>query len=93
MNPVRYEAGMFFLEPFQPLFIKNLELGSDSTVTRILIHKIEEILTGKEYTDISGELFVDLNDILACDELYTLTVETLERMDVKTTKKELIFKT
>ena len=59
------------------------------TVTRTLIHKIEEVLTGKEKTEQSGNLFIDLKDIEALDKLYDLTIETLERLGVKTKKAEL----
>jgi len=43
--------------------VKNLKITSDYSVTRILVHKIEEALLGMEETPVSGNLFVELNDI------------------------------
>jgi len=70
-------------------FVKNLKLSSNTTVTRILIHKLEEILTGKEKTEISGSLFICLEDIVQLDDLYQLTSEMLFRLGIKIKKKEL----
>lgn len=78
-----------YLKVLQHPFVKNLRITGDSTVTRILIHKLEEILTGKEQGSITGSLFVELEDIESCDELYRLTLETLDRMKVATSRDEL----
>ncbi|VAX36751.1 hypothetical protein MNBD_UNCLBAC01-1265 [hydrothermal vent metagenome] len=78
-----------YLKVLRHPFIKNLNLGSNPTVTRILVHKIEEILTGKEKTEMSGSLFFVLKDIEALQEVYTLTIEILTRLRIETTQEEL----
>ncbi|HBR14579.1 MAG TPA: hypothetical protein DD723_03415 [Candidatus Omnitrophica bacterium] len=78
-----------YLKVLRHPFVKNLTLSSDAAVTRILVHKIEEILTGKEMTPISGSLFIELEDIESLDELYMLALETLDRMGIAVTRAEL----
>lgn len=58
-------------------------------VTRILVHKIEEVLTGKERTSISGSLFIELDEIINCDDIYMLTAEMLKRLGFNIKRKEL----
>jgi len=78
-----------YLKALRHPFIKNLKLSSNVTVTRILIHKIEEILTGKEKTELSGSLFVNLKDITHLDDVYLLTSEMLTRLGMDVKRKEL----
>ena len=52
-----------YLEVLRNPLIKNLQLGADSVVSRVLVHKIEELLQGKEKSSISGSLFVSLKEI------------------------------
>ena len=60
--------------------VKNLQGPGGSTATRILVHKIEEILTGEIRTDLSGSLFVNLEDLLRLPELYEEARKTLQGM-------------
>ncbi|OGX27282.1 MAG: hypothetical protein A2787_04310 [Omnitrophica WOR_2 bacterium RIFCSPHIGHO2_01_FULL_48_9] len=79
-----------YLKTISHPFIKNLKLSSDPTVTRILVHKIEEILTGKVKTSLSGSLFFELEDVESLDELYMLTQEMLDRLGLKAERAELL---
>lgn len=79
-----------YLKVLSHPFIKNLKLAADPTVTRILIHKIEEILTGKEKTSLSGSLFFELEDMESLDELYMLTQAILDRLGIKSQRAELL---
>jgi len=72
----------------QPL-LKNLKILPDYSATRVLVHKIEEVLLGIENTSISGNLFVKLADIENEDALFELAVETLEHMDIKASIEDL----
>ncbi len=63
--------------------IKNLMIVQNPTVTRVLVHKVEEILEGKEKTALSGNLFVKLDDIQNLKEIYLLAADTLGRMDIE----------
>ena len=69
--------------------IKNLTILKQPSVTRILVHKIEEVLTGAQETPLSGSLFVKLSDILEEDELYEAALDTARRMDVEATASDL----
>ncbi len=81
-----------YLKTLRHPFVKNLHLSATIpvSVTRILIHKIEEILTGKTPTAISGSLFIALDEILGSDDLYGLTLEMTERLGIKVTRSELV---
>lgn len=78
-----------YLKVLRHPFIKNLKLSSSATVTRVLIHKIEEILTGKVKTNISGSLFIELSDIEELDDIYMMTSSMLSRLRIKIQRKEL----
>ena len=78
-----------YLKALRHPFIKNLRVSSNVAVTRVLIHKIEEILTGKERTPISGSLFIRLKDVVELDDVYLLTSEMLKRLGIDAGKKEL----
>lgn len=78
-----------YLKTMRHPFVKNLRWDKDPTVTRMLIHKLEEILTGKEVTSLSGSLFVELEDVAGHDELYMEVLEVLDRLGIKSTREEL----
>ncbi|MCK5581664.1 MAG: hypothetical protein KAJ18_10390, partial [Candidatus Omnitrophica bacterium] len=79
-----------YLKVLRHPFVKNLKLGEDPAVTRIFIHKIEEILTGKEKTSISGSLFIHLEDIVSCDDVYLLTQQMLKRLGIMVHRDDLV---
>ena len=78
-----------YLKVLSHPFIKNLKLGKDMSTTRILVHKIEEILTGKEDSSISGSSFIDLEDIESNDDLFMLVLEMCDRLGNDTNREEL----
>jgi len=78
-----------YLKVLRHPFVKNLNLSENSSLTRIIIHKIEDILTGEAKTDISGSLFLDLAEIIDLEELYSLIDETLKTSVVNVEKSEL----
>ncbi len=71
-----------YLKVLRHPLVKSLTLGGPSSVTRVLVHKIEEVLTGREETDISGAVFVDLERILSGREIFDLTAKTIKVMEV-----------
>ena len=83
-----YYAKDYIAALSQPL-IKNLKILPDYSTTRVLVHKIEEVLLGIENTSISGNLFVKLEDIEKEDALFQLAVETLQHMDIKTSIEQM----
>jgi hypothetical protein len=78
-----------YLKALRHPFIKNLKLSADETVTRVLVHKVEEVLTGQEKTAVSGSLFIALEDLARLDDIYLLTSEMLARMGIEVKREEL----
>jgi len=62
--------------------VKNLEIGKDSAITRVMVHKIEELLQGQQESSIGGSLFLSLEEIEAEDKIYLRTQEVLGNMDI-----------
>jgi CRISPR/Cas system-associated exonuclease Cas4 (RecB family) len=70
--------------------IKNLKIISDNpSITRVLVHKIEEIMVGIEKTSLSGSLFVKLKDLENSRELFDVTLSTMKTMEIEVTYEEL----
>ncbi|MGE0268977.1 MAG: PD-(D/E)XK nuclease family protein [Candidatus Omnitrophota bacterium] len=59
-------------------FVKNLQLSRDPSLTRIMVHKIEEIFTGKEPATVSGSLFFDLDEVERLDSFYQLVANSYQ---------------
>lgn len=78
-----------YLKAIRHPFVKNLSIGTDANVTRILIHKIEEVLTGLETSEISGSLFIGLADIENCTAVVDLTKEMLTRLHVDVNDEQI----
>lgn len=69
--------------------VKNIKFSSSSAITRVLVHKMEEVLTGKQKSELGGTLFVNLSSIEQSQEIYSSTRDTLEAMDIKVNLREL----
>ncbi len=54
---------------------KNMKLPCDPNVTRTLIHKVEEVLTTDTDSAICGRLFIDPDDVLNEEKIFTLSFE------------------
>lgn len=78
-----------YLKLLRHPFIKNLRVVDSAAATRILVHKIEEVLTGKVTTSLSGSLFLKLPEIQDSDEIYMLTKEMCGRLGIKISTDEL----
>lgn len=63
--------------------VKNLALSFPGAVTRILVHGIEECLTGVEKSLLSGSLFIDLAGVEDLKGLYESVHETISGMGVE----------
>jgi len=68
--------------------VKNLEIGENSAITRVMVHKIEELLQGQEDTSIGGSLFLSLGEIEAEEKIYLRTQEVLQNMDITVSSDE-----
>jgi hypothetical protein len=69
--------------------IKNLLLDSHPATTRILMHKIEELLRGMIETPLAGSLFVKLEDIEKQEELYRAALNSLASQQINFTEPDL----
>jgi len=63
-------------------FLKNLNI-INANVTRVVVHKAEEALTGAIENELSGELFINLDEIAGLRVLHEEARDTLRRMDIK----------
>lgn len=84
-----------YLKALRHPFIKNLKVFEPQG-TRVLVHKIEEVLTGIVETNLAGSLFINLEDIENLRVLREKTQETLSNMgiaadfgEISSTLKEL----
>lgn len=69
--------------------VKNLQWGIEAAAMRVLVHKVEEILTGTIQTPLGGSLFVDPKELLKEEELYASAGAMLERMESGAKKADL----
>jgi len=83
-----YYAKDYLLTLANPL-VKNLDFFHNPSVTRVLVHKIEEVLIGMEETSLGGSLFVRLSQIEHLKELYELAMQTVKSMGLEVTYDEL----
>lgn len=78
-----------YLQVLSHPLVKNLDLVGSPSATRILVHKIEEVLLGLEKTSLGGSLFVTLSQIEGLADLYELAFDTMKRMDIDVERKDL----
>lgn len=69
--------------------IKNLNITENSSITRILVHKIEEILLGMKTTSLGGSLFVRLSDIENLDDLYNFALDDMRKMEINVNRDDI----
>ncbi|MBF0486058.1 MAG: hypothetical protein HQL16_06060, partial [Candidatus Omnitrophica bacterium] len=58
-------------------FIKNLAVLGNGVLMQVLVHKIEEALTGRVRANISGSSFITLDEVLSDDEIFELAAKAL----------------
>jgi hypothetical protein len=78
-----------YLKALAHPLVKNLKILPSPSITRVLVHKIEEILTGMEHTSLGGSLFIRLSDIQDSRELFDLAMITMKTMDIEVGRDEL----
>jgi hypothetical protein len=76
----RYYASDYLRVILHPL-VKNLRFSYAPSVTRILMHKTEEVLRGRLDSDLGGRLFVSLDEIEKTALIYDLAAESEEAAD------------
>lgn len=78
-----------YLEVLSHPLVKNLRFFPDPSLTRVLAHKVEEVLLGTEKTPLGGSLFFKLSDMLDLRDLYDLSLKTMKSMGMGITWEEL----
>lgn len=78
-----------YLKVLRHPFVKNLKFSSQASAMRVLIHKLEEMLTGQITSEISGKLFLRLDEVSESQSLVASALETLGAMSVEVTKEDL----
>jgi CRISPR/Cas system-associated exonuclease Cas4 (RecB family) len=71
-----------YLKALSHPFLKNLEIASAS-VSRVAVHKAEEVLTGIIESELAGELFINMDEIAGLRVLLEEAQDTLKHMDIK----------
>lgn len=79
-----------YLKVMRHPFVKNLQIVPHESSMRVLIHKIEEMLTGQALSEISGRLFISPTDIEDCKALRDETLKTLEHMSIVISDEQLL---
>ncbi len=69
-------------------FVKNCNLGIDLVIIRVIAHKIEDVLKGKEDSTIGGSLFASLSEIEDEKKIYQLVCNTLKNINIDITLEE-----
>jgi hypothetical protein len=77
-----YYAAHYLAVLTHPL-LKTMKFALEPAVTRVLAHKVEEVLSGAEDTQLSGSIFVKLDDIEGFGPLHRLAAETLSQMGIE----------
>jgi hypothetical protein len=80
------KAGKYYAKDYLNLLrhplAKNLRLKNEPQVTRVIVHKIEELLQGREESSIGGSLFLSLSKIENEEKIYFLAKQTLRNIGI-----------
>ncbi len=69
--------------------IKNINFLFDASVTRVIVHKIEEFLKGEPPSSLGGSIFINLDDVESIDELYSIVRDTLRSIGISVSVGQL----
>lgn len=80
-----------YLAVLQHPLVKNLCLdGEDPSVGRVLVHKIEEVLKGRLAGEVSGKLFIGLEELEKEEILFAESLIVLNSMGIETPRTGLV---
>ncbi|MBF0531482.1 MAG: PD-(D/E)XK nuclease family protein [Candidatus Omnitrophica bacterium] len=78
-----------YLRVLRHPLVKNICWFKDPAVTRILVHKIEEILSGDTVTGLSGKLFLNLDEIEQDEDVLSISREAAGAVDPTVSREAL----
>jgi hypothetical protein len=78
-----------YLRVIQHPFLKNLSSGPDGVAMRVLTHKIEEALTGRLKTAVSGSIYVTLGSLESEEQIFSVAQQLLKGMAVDVDAEKL----
>lgn len=62
--------------------LKNMKTLPGAAVTRVMVHKVEEVLSGGVESPIGGSLFITLDDVQGCEAVCREAAATLGQMEI-----------
>jgi len=77
-----------YLDVIRHPFVKNMRTAQRIGVSRVLVHKLEEVIKGEINSAIAGSLFLTLSEIEAESDIYRDAASTLANMDIDITAQE-----
>ncbi|MBI4845182.1 MAG: PD-(D/E)XK nuclease family protein [Candidatus Omnitrophica bacterium] len=80
-----------YLKVIKHPFIKNLKFKQQGQLTRILVHKIEDFLTGAEDSELGGSLFIELSEIENLKMLKELVFEQSGKISAEITQNDISY--
>lgn len=69
--------------------VKNLIIHNEPAVTRVLVHKIEEMLLGINPSPLAGSLFIYLDSVVKLDNLLEVVQVQLKSMSIDVSRDEI----
>ncbi len=84
-----YYAKDYLRVLFHPL-VKNIDWGAGAAVTRVMVHTLEELLQGQRESSLGGSIFVGLDEVVHCRELFDETMQIAKGMGAEVTRDELV---
>jgi len=71
-----------YLRVLRHPLVKGLRLGLEPGAVRVLIHKLEEVLTGVTTSELSGRIFISVEDIIRDEVFFEQAAASLKAMDI-----------
>ncbi|MFH1878185.1 MAG: PD-(D/E)XK nuclease family protein, partial [Candidatus Omnitrophota bacterium] len=69
--------------------VKNLKIMPEYGVSRVLVHKLEEVLLGIEKAPVSGRCFFELDEIENEGKIFEIVCDTLRGMEIPVTPQDV----
>ena len=78
-----------YLRVLRHPLVKNLDFGMGQGAMSVIVHKLEEILTGAITSDISGQIFITVDHIVRDEVFLSEVIIALQAMDITATPVQI----